>query len=132
MSAKRERPESILSSFTFWIGMGFILAAPLLNFAYDRMTKARIGGDGSEVLPESLAALYNLGGKLGVTLSLVLIGLTILGSGALWQRMKRQRAEALRAAEDAAQDPFHTGSDSSEQGAPLHGQLVLQTRKYFR
>jgi hypothetical protein len=116
MPAKGERAGSLLSSGTFWAGMAFLIAAPLMNLAYDRMVSKRLGGDGSEILPSFLANLYDQGGKTGVTLTLLAIGVVILLFGFLRQNIRG-----------------HWGSSTAESAntANATGQLVLQTRKYL-
>jgi hypothetical protein len=114
MSAKRDRAPGLLSTGTFWLGMGFILAAPMMNLAYSRLFKARISGNGSERPPEELAFLYNLGGPTGVAMLLIATGVAILILGQMRQVLRRPRSP-----------------DASDQSTSGPGQMALQTRKYF-
>ena len=132
MSAKGERAGGLLSSGTFWIAMGFILTAPLMNLGYDRMSKTRLSGDGSEILPSFLVTLYNMGGKMGVTLFLIAIGVMILIFGQVWQRLKWRSVEAFDSTGD--QVPYALRDSSTEEPAEVTttpGHMALQTRKYL-
>jgi hypothetical protein len=127
MAAQRERAGSLLASGTFWIGMAFILAAPIMNLGYERLFKARLGGNGSEVMPEFLATLYNVSGQQGVTLILLAIGVTILVFGHLRQRA---RTWSLRTSYVVPESLRDTSTDEPS-SVTASGHMVLQTRKYL-
>jgi hypothetical protein len=134
MPAKRDGVTSLLCSLlasgTFWIGMGFILAAPVMNLAYDRMSKTRIQGDGSEMLPEFLATLYNMGGKTGVTILLSSIGVTILILGQLWQQLRSVKT-SCSSRSSVPQALRDKSADEPAEAAPAPGHMSLKTGKYF-
>jgi hypothetical protein len=132
MSAKGERAGGLLSSGTFWIALGFFLAAPIMNLGYDRMSKTRLSGDGSEILPSFFVTLYNTGGKMAVSLFLVAVGVTILIVGQLWQGLRRRPVEAFGSTADLL--PQSPRDSSVEEPAPVtavSGRVVLQTQKYL-
>lgn len=130
MSAKRERTASLFSSGAFWLGMGLMLTAPVMNLAYDRMSKARLSGDGSEMLPSFLATLYDGGGKMAVTLTLFALGAAILIFGHIRQG-KRQFVEGS-ADENLPHLPRSESSpDNPQEVGGVPGQMALQTRKYL-
>jgi hypothetical protein len=132
MFAKRERAGNLLSSGTFWIGMGLIITAPIMNLAYDRMSKARLKGDGSEMLPEFLATLYNFGGTTGVTLLLVAIGVAVLIFGHLRQQLRSQSVVVSHSVGKSAPHAHcDSPADESQPVATASGHMVLQTRKYL-
>jgi hypothetical protein len=128
MSAKRERAGSLLASGTFWLGLGLILTAPIMNMGYERLFAARLSGDGAERMPEFLATLYNKHGQTGVTLSLIAIGTGILIFGNMRLRPKRQALEGGQALTSALRD---TSVDDPNQVATGSGHMVLKTRKYL-
>ena len=133
MSAKRKRPDNLFSTGPFWIGMGFIFTAPLMNLAYDRLHNARKHGDGSEVMPEFLATVYNAVGPTGVTLFLVVVGVAVLTFGYLRQR---SRSWSVKVSPAAGNSMPHATRDSSadqpDQVPTGAGQMALQTRKYLQ
>jgi hypothetical protein len=131
MRAQRERAGSLLASGIFWLGLGFILTAPLMNLGYERMTKSRLSGNGSEVMPEFMVSLYNTGGRSGVTLFFVTIGGSLLLFALLRQRPKSRPVEPS-SARNGAPRVYHESSPN-EPGpvATASGQMVLQTRKYL-
>jgi hypothetical protein len=114
--------------------MAFILAAPIMNLAYDRMSKTRMKGDGSEMLPDFMVTLYNMGGKDGVALLLIITGVTILVAGHFWQQIKTQStgtAHSSSSGNAVAQLLRESSADEPEQAPPTSGQMVMKTGKYF-
>jgi hypothetical protein len=128
MSAKREHTSSLFSSGAFWLGMGLMLTAPVMNLAYDRMSKARLSGDGSEMLPSFLATLYDGSGKLGVTLTLFAFGAAVLIFGYLRQGKKRRFSD-----ENSLPHlpPRESSPGDQQEVVAMPGQMALQTRKYL-
>jgi hypothetical protein len=114
MAAKRKRANDLLASGAFWLGMGLIFTAPVMNLGFTRLVKTRLKGDGSEILPEFLTTLYNAG-PMGVTLFFVATGVVILLLGYLWQQHKSRAVEV----------------EESARGASPSGQIALQTQKYL-
>jgi hypothetical protein len=112
--------------------MSFIVAAPLMNLAYDRMSKRRLTGDGSEMLPSFLATLYDESGKFGVSLFLIGTGASILFLGYLWQSMKRRNFVVPESENSVPRTIRHESSpDAPVEVAGAPGQMTLQTRKYL-
>jgi hypothetical protein len=133
MSAKRKRPDNLFAGGPFWVGMGFIFSAPILNLAYDRLHNARKHGDGSEVMPEFLATIYNLVGPTGVTLVLVTVGVAVLTFAFLRQRSRNRSVKVSSAAGSwAPRATRDSSADEPEQAPTGAGQMSLQTRKYLQ
>jgi hypothetical protein len=132
MSAKRERSINLLASGTFWLGMGIILTAPIMNLAYVRLVNARLSGDGAERMPEVLAALYNLGGQMGVTYLLSAIGVAVIIFGNLPLRPRRRSSVTSYPLGNSVPQALRDESAAApEQPTTASGHQALQTRKYF-
>ena len=84
MSTGRERAGSLPGLGMFCFGMSIIIAATVLNIAHDRLS-----GHGLESLPPFLAHMYDMSGKLGVTVALVSAGLSIITLGFALQRNRQ-------------------------------------------
>lgn len=133
MSAKRKRPDNLFAGGPFWIGMGCIFSAPILNLAYDRLHNARKHGDGSEVMPEFLATIYNMVGPTGVTLVLVTVGVAVLTFAFLRQRSRNRSVKVSPPAGHWGSHPPRDSAAAEPEQAPTGaGQMSLQTRKYFQ
>jgi hypothetical protein len=126
MATRRERgglPEMGM----FYCGMGVIIAATLLNIAHDRLPER-----GVDSLPPFLANMYDMSGKLGVTLTLVTAGMSIILLGFVVQRNRRAQRAAGRVSPTASTPYFYTSSgDEPESGVTSGGTVVLQTSKYL-
>ena len=107
----------------FYCGMGIIIASTILNIAHDRLS-----GRGLEILPPFLENMYTLGGKLGVTATLVSAGLSFILLGLAMQRhIKAKRARA--AAASLGNMPYFTPDDANGESPP--GTMTLRTWKYL-
>jgi hypothetical protein len=112
----------------FACGMGIIFAATVLNIAHDRLS-----GSGLERLPQPLANMYYLSGKLGVTLLFVSAGMSIIMLGILLPSRQRRRAAAAAAADPVPAAPYFCDSTTDDEGREVTpaGVVVLKTRKYL-
>jgi|GEM_PF-4008296 len=106
MTPRRDRSGSGLAAGACWCGMGLIVASIFLNFGYDRLVGNRLKGDGSEQLPQFLATLYDTGGKQGVTIFFVAIGLAIILFGVLVGRSARKKQAASELEDSIPQSPM--------------------------
>ena len=125
MSTGRERAGSLPGLGMFCFGMSIIIAATVLNIAHDRLS-----GHGLESLPPFLAHLYDMSGKLGVTVALVSAGLSIITLGFALQR---NRQVQVRSANPLARQPYFCTPEGDGAGPEVSrsGAVVLQTRKYL-
>src|SRR5689334_21788839 len=111
---------------TFCIGLGFIIAASLLNIAHDRFSRMEF-----RALPESIANLYEGVGKTGVTVILVSTGMLIIGLGFLNTSGRESRTGSHRSRSRAAVPgaPYFCTADENAPKTPP-GRVALETRKY--
>lgn len=128
MALRRNRTGSGLTAGACWCGMGLILASIFLNFGYDRLVGNRLKGDGSEQLPAFLATLYDTGGKQGVTIFFVAIGLAIILFGVLVGRSRKRKA-ASEAVNSTVSQPYFYSTTPGEE-VP-ESPMALKTRKYL-
>src|SRR4051812_42336385 len=111
MSTGRERAAGTPNLGMFACGMGIIIAATVLNIAHDRLS-----GSGLERLPQPLANMYYLSGKLGVTLLFASAGMSIILLGFVPPR-RRKRADAdADAASPAPAAPYFCDSTTDDEG----------------
>jgi hypothetical protein len=112
---------------SFCCGLALIVSATVLNLAHDRMSPREV-----EALPLFLSDLYDMAGKLGVTLLLVGTGLSLilLGLALRCDTLLFSRAP-VRTEPEPEGVYFYTADDQPESAVGPNGGLVLQTRKYL-
>jgi hypothetical protein len=128
MATKTDRPRSWAGYGAFYIGMGMILSASVLNVAHDRLE-----GLGARSLPGFLADMYELSGKSGVTITFVTIGLSIILLGFALPRRNQKSSSAKRTgAVTPTAVPLFTSTEDGEEGPEVAGgKVVLRTRKFL-
>lgn len=119
------RAGSLPGLGAYCLGLGIIVAATMLNLAFDRLCERDIAR-----LPQPIPRLYDASGKTGVTLLLVAAGLSIILLAAV-----ARRAEAEEERPDRPYVPrapaFYAPGDDPQAGSHPPGAVVLQTRRYL-
>ncbi len=127
MSTERER-AGLPALGMFYCGMGVIVAATILNVAHDRLS-----GFGIEALPGFLANMYEMSGKLRVTVALVSAGLSIIALGFALQRNRCVQVRSSDQKNPLSRLPYFCNPEAEEStsGVSPSGTVVLQTRRYM-
>jgi hypothetical protein len=102
------------------VGLGLITLATVVNFALAGMTQ-----DELDAMPAALLVPYQIGGRLGVTLILVALGLGVMVGGHAYQRWQSRRNRP---------DPWGEQLQvySSLANVPSRGSSIrLETAKYL-
>jgi hypothetical protein len=111
----------------FCVGFALLVAATLLNLAHDRMTPAEVGR-----LPSTLANMYEMSGKGGVTFIFVSVGLAIIVVGTMMRRGEVEpETEEHRGPVIPTPYLYPTG-ENAPPTASAAGMMVLQTRRYLQ
>lgn len=127
MATKPERQRHWAGYGAFYIGMGVIGAATVLNIAYDRLP-----GVGAEMMPQFLSHMYDTSGKGNVTAVFVALGLSIILLGFAMPKGGREQRTAKHAKVGSIAVPLFTAEDENgeEPGVSAAGTVVLRTQKY--
>lgn len=128
MATYRERTRISAGLGLFVCGMSIIIAATVLNIAYDRLS-----GQGLAAIAPFLATLYDGSGKAGMTSILVAAGLSIIILSFVVQRNRRTSWERNGLANPlpGLADFDIPPADTSTQEVSPTGSVILQTKKYL-
>jgi hypothetical protein len=112
----------------FYIGLALIVASAALNIAYDRLSEL-----GPEALPGFLTQMYETTGKLGVTITFVTAGMTVIALGFAFQGSFSKQRSLPETGYAGSPMPYYSAPDGAEGEAQKtsSGGMVLRTRKYL-
>lgn len=125
MATYRERTRVSAGSGLFVCGMSIIVAATVLNIAYDRLSSR-----GLATVAPFLASMYDDSGKTGVTSVLVAAGLSLILLNFVAQRNLRMPRSSSDLANTRSVMPYSPASPSGPEVSPS-GTFILKTRRYL-
>jgi hypothetical protein len=102
------------------VGLGLITLATVVNFALAGMNHQEL-----DAMPAALKALYEMGGRLGITIVLVMLGVSVMVAGHVMYYLQRRHQR---------HDPWNEQLESyaSLANVPVRGGSVrLETAKYL-
>ena len=102
------------------VGLGLITLATVTNFALAGMNYQEL-----DAMPAPLKALYEMGGRLGITIVLVMLGVSVMVAGHVMYYLQRRRQQ---------HDPWTEQLESyaSLANLPSRGSSMrLETAKYL-
>lgn len=125
MGSVKDRAGGVLGYVMFFCGLALIVAAPVLNIAYDRLAERA-----ATTLPSFVVQAYEMSGKLGVTMLLVTAGLSIIIVGLVAQKGRPRRTSSQRVGRSTPYFPT-PGPDTPLPEVSSSGTVILRTQKYL-
>jgi hypothetical protein len=126
MATYREHTRASAGSGLFVCGMSIIIAATVLNIAYDRLSS-----QGLATVAPFLASMYDGSGKSGVTSVLVAAGLSLILLSFVAQRNRWTSRPSSDLANMRSVMPYSPAAGPSSPEVSPSGTFILKTSRYL-